>query len=98
VDGRSDVEPPAEVRLYLFAGAQHIPGTLPRRRPIPTREAGPASFNVVDYAPLLRAALVNLDRWASAGRGAAASAVPRLADGTAVAAASVTPVFARIPA
>jgi hypothetical protein len=29
VEGRADVEPPAEVRAYLLAGTQHTPGALP---------------------------------------------------------------------
>ncbi len=50
-----------------------------------TGSRGLQRFNVVDYAPLLRAALVNLDRWVQRGRGAARRArIPRLADGTAV--------------
>ena len=27
--GGRDVEPPADVRIYLFAGTQHTPGALP---------------------------------------------------------------------
>jgi hypothetical protein len=52
---------------------------------------------VVDYSPLLRAALVNLDRWVSEGVEPPASAVPRLADGTAVPAETLRSAFAAIP-
>jgi hypothetical protein len=98
VEGRADVEPPPEVRLYLFAGAQHTPGALPPPAADPNTGArGLQSFNIVDYAPLLRAALVNLDRWVSDGTEPPPSAVPRLAEGTAVTAESTAPVFARIP-
>jgi hypothetical protein len=85
--GETDAEPPPEVRVYLFAGTQHGPGTLP---PAPGDAAvGPGGggthvANAVDYAPLLRAALTNLDRWVSDGVAPPASVFPRLADGTAV--------------
>ena len=89
VGGTRDVTPPAHVRLYLFAGTQHTPGALPPPAADPnTGGRGFHPFNVVDYAPLLRAALVNLDRWVSEGVEPPPSAVPRLADGTAVAAES----------
>ena len=66
VRGTRDVETPANVRVYLFAGSQHTPGALPPPLADPNTGArGRHVFNVVDYAPLLRAALVNLDRWVS---------------------------------
>jgi hypothetical protein len=98
VDGTVDVEPPAHVRVYLFAGTQHTPGALPPPAADPnTGDRGRAPFNTVDYAPLLRAALVNLDRWVTDGVAPPASSVPRLADGSAVTAESTAPAFARIP-
>jgi hypothetical protein len=97
-EGRADVEPPPDVRLYFFAGTQHLPGTLPPPPADPnTGGRGRHPFNVVDYAPLLRAALVNLDGWASRGVEPPPSAVPRLGDGSAVPAASTAPVYRRIP-
>jgi hypothetical protein len=93
-----DREPPEFVRIYLLAGAQHTPGPLP---PLPadpnTGSRGVHTFNVVDYAPLLRAALVNLDRWVSDGVEPPQSAYPRLADGTAVEAESTASFFSRLP-
>ena len=62
----------------------------PRRRCRSRRSAtaedsrGVHGFNAVDYSPLMRAALVNLDRWVSEGVEPPPSAFPRLADGTAV--------------
>ncbi|MGC2413383.1 MAG: alpha/beta hydrolase domain-containing protein [Stellaceae bacterium] len=55
------------------------------------------SMNTVDYRPLLRAALVRLDRWASAGEAPPPSRHPRLADGTAVIAESTAQIFSGIP-
>jgi Alpha/beta hydrolase domain len=98
VEGTVDVEPPAHVRVYLFAGTQHTPGALPPPDADPnTGDRGRAPFNTVDYAPLLRAVLVNLDRWVTDGVAPPASSVPRLADGSAVTAESTAPAFARIP-
>src|SRR4030095_9139473 len=51
----------------------------------------------VDYAPLLRATLVSLDRWMSDGVEPPPSVFPRLADGTAVAAESTAATFRAIP-
>jgi hypothetical protein len=94
--GAADAEPPDEVRLYLFAGCQHGPGALP-----PTRASAVAPWilpanllNTVDYTPLLRAVLVNLERWAVAGVEPPPDAVPRIADGTAVDRAQVLARFA----
>jgi hypothetical protein len=97
-DGARDVAPPAEARVYLFAGTQHLPGSIPPPDADPnTGGRGLQPFNVVDYAPLLRAALVNVDRWVSNDIEPPPSAVPRLADGTAVPAESTAAVFRRIP-
>jgi hypothetical protein len=98
VEGRRDVAPHPATRVYLFAGTQHTPGALPPPDADPnTGGRGLQPFNVVDYAPLLRAALVNLDRWVSDGVEPPPSAVPRLADRTAVPAETAAAIFARIP-
>jgi hypothetical protein len=81
----ADVELPEEARTYLFAGCQHGPGGVALTRSAPlspwVRPANP--LNTVDYTPLLRAALVNLERWVVDGVEPPPSAVPRAADGTA---------------
>lgn len=83
--GDEDVELPSEVRAYAFAGTQHQPGTLPPDTVAGGDGARPRyPRNTVDYRPLLRAALVNLDRWVSEGTEPPPSRYPRLADGTAV--------------
>ena len=85
VAGTRDVEPPAEVRSYLFASTQHGPGVLPLQYVNSTEGSrGVHGFNAVDYTPLMRAALVNLDRWVSDGIEPPPNAIPRLAAGTAV--------------
>jgi hypothetical protein len=98
VEGATDVEPPADARVYLFAGTQHLPGSIPPPDADPNTGArGREPFNTVDYAPLLRAALVSLDRWVTEGVEPPPSAFPRLADGTAVTAESTRATFAAIP-
>ena len=98
VAGKQDVTPPPFVRQYLFAGTQHTPGAIPPPAADPnTGGRGLHAFSVVDYSPLLRAALVNLDRWVTDGVEPPPSAVPRLADSTAVAAETTRAVFATIP-
>ena len=98
VTGKQDVTPPPFVRQYLFAGTQHTPGAIPPPAADPnTGGRGLHTFSVVDYSPLLRAALVNLDRWVTDGVEPPPSAVPRLADSTAVAAESTRAVFTAIP-
>ncbi|HEX7215746.1 MAG TPA: alpha/beta hydrolase domain-containing protein [Methylomirabilota bacterium] len=98
VAGKQDVTPPPFVRQYLFAGTQHTPGAIPPPPADPnTGGRGLHAFSVVDYSPLLRAALVNLDRWVTDGVEPPPSAVPRLADSTAVAAETTRAVFATIP-
>jgi len=94
----NDLTPPADVRVYHFAGAQHGPGTLPLDSGGTNdgaRGAHPAG--IVDYVPLLRAALVNLDRWVSEGVEPPANCVPRLSDGTAVPMRAALRVFEAFP-
>lgn len=90
---------PPSVRAYMIPGAQHIPGALPQSTLMQTWGA-PARFGtgVVAYAPLIRAALVNLDAWVARGVEPPPSRVPRLADGTGVRRdQSVVDKYARLP-
>jgi hypothetical protein len=96
--GTHDSEPADFVRTYLFAGTQHTPGAIPP----PDADANTGSrgvhrFNITDYAPLLRAALVNMDRWVSEGVAPPPNAFPRLADGSAVEAETLGAFFRRLP-
>jgi hypothetical protein len=98
IAGTRDVEPPAEVRSYLFAGTQHGIGTLPLQTKGGEEGAhGVHGFNAVDYSPLTRAALLNLDAWVSSGVEPPPSAFPRLGNGTAVSAAKVFERFRSVP-
>ena len=98
VDGARDLEADPDGRFYLFAGTQHGPGGLPLTRHNPNDGSRAAhGFNCVDYTPLLRAALVNLDQWVSEGAEPPPSAHPRLADATAVSRSTAIAQLPSIP-
>ena len=63
----------------------------------PDGSTGRHPYNAVDYIPLLRAALINLDRWVADGIAPPASRHPRLDDGTAVTQAAYLDGLAAIP-
>ena len=94
----TDAPESPSVRRYHFAGTQHGSGVFP---PLEVRPMdgvrGQLPFNSVDYSPLLRAALENLDRWVSTGEPAPPSRHPSLSDGTAVESETLLPKFAGLP-
>ena len=93
-----DVEPAPNVRIYHLAGTQHGPGGPPLTdRNEADGSRGQQTFNTVEYRPLVRAALENLDRWVSAGEEPPPSRYPRLDDGTAVPPSAVKAAFAAFP-
>ncbi len=92
VEGTRDVDLGPSVRLYLIAGAQHL-GAGPPTRGIYQNVQNP----LVHRGPLLRALLVALDRWASAGQEPPASRYPRIADKTLVDLKTYRGMFPRIP-
>ncbi|MGI8856639.1 MAG: alpha/beta hydrolase domain-containing protein [Thermomicrobiales bacterium] len=98
ITGTRDVEPPEEARIYLFASTQHGLGVVPLvDMDTNTGARAVHGFNAVDYAPLLRAALINLDGWVTDGVAPPPSVFPRLADQTAVAAPAVYATYRAIP-
>jgi hypothetical protein len=87
-----------ETRIYHFASTQHSIGALPQRQVnADDGSRGRYPFGVVDYAPLLRAALTNLDRWVAEGVEPPPSRHPRIDDGTAVPRAKVIETFRTLP-
>ena len=93
-DGEHDLDGHPDERNYLFAGTQHTNGTLPRTDTFAVSgERARYPFNVVDHGPLVRAALVNLERW-TRGTAPPASRVPTLKAGTLVERGSVLAKFA----
>jgi hypothetical protein len=89
--GTKDIALPANVRTYLLAGTQHGgKAGMPR-------DNGPCinPRNWHDPMPAVRALLVALDAWVTTGRLPPDSRVPRIDDGTLVAAENVA--FPAIP-
>jgi hypothetical protein len=96
--GRQDLPEHPSSRSYLFSSVQHTPGYLGQSRTNPgTLTVARYPLNILDYRPLLRAALINLDNWIANGIEPPPSRHPRLGDGTAVPREDVLAVFARIP-
>ena len=94
----TDAPESPSVRRYHFAGCQHGSGDFP---PLEFRASdgikGQLPLNSVDYAPLLRAALDNLDRWVSKGDEPPPSRHPSLNDGTAVESHTLLERLAQLP-
>ena len=80
--GTRDAQLPANARAYLLAGTQHAarPGVDPSPGPCLNPR------NPTSATPALRALFLALEEWVVDGRPPPPSRVPRLADGTAVAA------------
>lgn len=96
--GTRDVEPDDDTRIYLYASTQHGPGNLPQGNVNANDGAvGRYGFNLVEYTPLLRAQLINMDRWVADGVEPPPSAYPRIADGSAVSNAQVIEHFRAFP-
>ncbi len=77
IDGKEDLSPPANVRAYLFAGAQHGPAAFP-----PPRNVGQQMGNPLEYRWSMRKLLISMNRWIADGTEPPPSAVPRLSDAT----------------
>ena len=103
-EGTRDVASGPSARVYHFAGTEHGLGVWPptseKLAPADPSEPSENSQNLrntIDYAPLLRACLLNMDRWVTEGVEPPPSRHPRLADGTAVPFEALHAVFDRIP-
>ena len=98
INGRRDLEVPELVRIYHFGGTQHPMPSFPLKAVDQSQGyRGQFSFNCIDWRPLLRAALVNLDDWVARGVSAPPSQHPRLDDGTAVRPETLATLFRAIP-
>jgi alpha/beta hydrolase family protein len=103
-DGARDVEHGPSVRVYHFTGTEHGLGVWPPSD-AQAAAADPHGWvertqhlrGVLNYGRLLRACLVNLDRWVTEGVAPPASRHPRVSDGTAVAPEALAKVFDAIP-
>ncbi len=72
-DGKSDVAPGKEQRIYFFAGSQHGAGTVPPRK---LDAQNLADTN--DYRPAMRALLIAMQAWLKDDREPPASQYPRI--------------------
>ncbi|HLQ89249.1 MAG TPA: alpha/beta hydrolase domain-containing protein [Xanthobacteraceae bacterium] len=77
--GQRDTTPPDNVRIWSMTSVAHQ-GVNPAM----PKGVCAMPYNLTDYRPLLRSALVSLDRWVKDGKPAPASRYPRIADGTLV--------------
>ena len=98
VTAKSDVEPSESVRIYQYSGTQHASATFPLNDSNPQDGSrGQQQFNAVEYAPLLRAALVHLDKWVTSDEEPPSTCHPRIDDGTAVRSESIGATYRAIP-
>ena len=88
VDGVRDLTIPDNVRIYLLAGAQHLPFPFPPDRRVVPRangiNAGQQLSNPLPQKDIMRALLRALHFWASEDVAPPASQYPRLSDKTLV--------------
>ena len=93
-----DADESENVRRYHLAGTQHGSGAFPPET-IRAMDGlkGQLPYNSVDYSALMRAALINLDRWVSGEAPAPDSLHPSLNKGTAVESRSLKEKFDKIP-
>jgi hypothetical protein len=75
-DGRQDVEPAVNVRVYAFMGAQHYVGRSKTREPYTN------CVSTTDHYLPMRSLLLSLELWTLGNVEPPASAFPRIGDGT----------------
>ena len=95
--GIRDIAPYDQVRIYHFSGTQHNAGVLPLAHTQPTGASGKHPFNWVDWRPLMRAAVANLDAWVTSNTPPPPSKHARLDDATAVPGESLAGTYQAIP-
>jgi hypothetical protein len=73
-DGKQDLPPAKDTRIYFFPGSQHGTGSLPPRA-IDAQNPG----NTNDYRASMRALLIAMQAWLKDGKQPPASVYPRIA-------------------
>ena len=84
-DGKADVEPPDNVRIYFLAGLQHFSGPFPPALSELADLRGQQKQNPNPVVWLWRALITDLDDWVRGEKMPPPSAYPRIATGTLVA-------------
>ena len=97
LESGGDATLPDNVRRYLFASAQHAPGTMPFAKGTKFGSIGANLANTIDYRPLYRAALANLLAWIADGVEPPPSAYPQATDDTRRPRAELIEKLSRIP-
>ena len=98
LESMSDAPQSESVRRYHLAGTMHGSGVFPPNVTRPSDGVrGQLPFNSVDYNPLHRAAIQNLDAWVRNGTPPPPSRHPSLDIGTAVESESLAPRFGKLP-
>ena len=90
IDGKKDLKLPDYERIYLLAGAQHVPAAFP-----PNPGQAQQKNNPNNYRWALRAILAGVDQWVRLGTQPPPSRYPMLSDGTLVAHKDVN--FPKLP-
>lgn len=91
VEGKVDAPVDPNARVYVISGAQHVVSARP------VRGIHQNGRNTIDYRPVLRALLVALDRWVTAGEEPPPSRYPRIDDGRLVRLKDWRRQFPKIP-
>jgi hypothetical protein len=91
VEGKTDIAPDPNVRIYFITGGQHGVSSSSDRGIYqnPT--------NILDHRPVLRALLVQLDQWVTTGVEPPPSRYPKIADGTLIGLEKYRAAFPKIP-
>lgn len=99
LDAGSDLALPDDMRVYAFAGCQHGSGppSLMDRSPLTPEQRLANPINMLNYTPLNRAVLANLERWAAEGVAPPDSKVPTIARAELVPREALVERFRRIP-
>jgi hypothetical protein len=88
-DGKADVAPAENVRIYALMGAQHYVGRSRNREPYTN------CVSTTDHYLAMRALLVALDRWTNAGVAPPVSAYPSLRESTLISVEAYRAAFPR---
>jgi hypothetical protein len=80
INGKRDLAPPDNVRVYMLAGSQHGSGDFPPE----DSDSSQYMSNPYNYSLVMRALLVAMDHWVQGGAAPPPGCHPRLSDETLV--------------
>ena len=98
LDGKNDADEDSEyVRRYHFSGTQHGAAKWPPPKQRPDGIVGQFPFNTIDYRPLLRACLSNLNLWVQSKIPPPKSEHPKFLNKTAIESKKIMSKLGNIP-